>query len=107
MPAVLPLVCWVIEDKAVRPDRVSGEVVRLGRGRLEARLDRHLPPLTNVRLRLDYPALAQDSADLYGKVLAIGEQAGAWVARIGLTSVDAADQQILETFLRPRDPQRP
>ena len=107
VPAVLPLVCWVIEDKAVRPDRVSGEVVRLGRGRLEARLDRHLPPLTNVRLRLHYPALAQDSADLYGKVLTIGEQAGAWLARIGLTSVDAADQQILETFLKPADPQRP
>jgi class 3 adenylate cyclase len=96
----LPLFCWVIEGKAVRPERITGEVVRVGSARLEARLDSPLAPLTNLRLRLHYPALAQDSADLYGKVLAANEQAGVWIVRIGLTSVDAADQEILNGFLR-------
>jgi hypothetical protein len=96
----------VIEDKAVRPERVTGEVLRLGSRRVEARLDRHLAPMTNLRLRLHYPALARDSADLYGKVLAAREEGGAWVATVGLTSVDAADEQVLETFLRVRGSDR-
>ncbi|HSC70020.1 MAG TPA: adenylate/guanylate cyclase domain-containing protein, partial [Candidatus Methylomirabilis sp.] len=97
---ILPLSCWVIEGKSVRPEAIKGEVVRLGVGRLDARLERVLPPLTNVRLRLHYPALAQDSADLYGKVLSAGEEAGKGIVRIGLTSVDAADQEILGSFMR-------
>jgi hypothetical protein len=54
---------------------------------------------TNVRLRLHYPALAQDSADLYGKVLTVEAQAGMWLTRIGLTSMTTTDQRILETLL--------
>jgi hypothetical protein len=100
----LPLRCWVIEGKSVRPEAINGEVVRLGAGRLEARLAQGLPPLTNVRLRLHYPALAQDSADLYGKVLSAGEEAGEGTVRIGLTSVDAADQEILGSFVRGTGP---
>ncbi len=96
----LPLRCWVIEGKSVRPEAINGEVVRLGAGRLDARLETQLPPLTNVRLRLSYPTLAQESADLYGKVMSAGEAVGQWSVRIGLTSVDAADQEILGSFLR-------
>jgi class 3 adenylate cyclase len=96
----LPLRCWVIEGKFIRPEAINGEVVRLGAGRLDARLERELPLLTNVRLRLDYPTLAQESADLYGKVVSAGEEAGGWTVRIGLTSVDATDQEILGSFVR-------
>jgi len=106
VPVALPLTCWVIEDKAVRPERVTGEVLRLGSRRVEARLDRHLAPMTNLRLRLHYPALARDSADLYGKVLAAREEGGSWVATVALTSVDAGDEQVLETFLKAGRPQR-
>ncbi len=98
--ASAPLRCWIIEGKFVRPEAINGEVVRLGAGRLDARLETELPPLTNVRLRLNYPTLAQESADLYGKVVSAGEEAGGWSDRIGLTSVDAADQEILGSFLR-------
>jgi class 3 adenylate cyclase len=94
--AAFPLLAWVIDGTTIRPDHVAGEVTRLGPRRLEARLEGKLAPLANVRLRLHYPALAQDSADVYGKVLASDEQAGTWIARIALTSVDAADQEILE-----------
>ncbi len=100
VPVSLPLVCWVIEGKTVSPDRVTGEVVRLAPRRLEARLDRRAPVMTNLRLRVRYPRLEQDSEDLYGKVVGEEEQAGTWVTRIGLTSIDAADQQIFEGFLR-------
>ncbi|MBI3330012.1 MAG: adenylate/guanylate cyclase domain-containing protein, partial [Nitrospinae bacterium] len=103
----LPLLCWVIEGKTVRPEHVKGEVLQLGLRRLEARLDTRLSPLTNVRLRLHYPTLEQDSADLYGKVLAAEGQADGCIARIELTSVDDADQHILETLLRASAPHHP
>jgi sigma-B regulation protein RsbU (phosphoserine phosphatase) len=96
----MPLRCWVIEGKVVRPDSIGGEVRRLGRHRLEARLDHRLPPMTEVRLRLSYARLGRDSADLYGKVLATTEEAGFWIARVGLTSVDAADQEVLDSLLQ-------
>jgi hypothetical protein len=44
--------------------------------------------------------LGQDSEDLYGKVAAVSEEAGAWLMRIGLTSVNEADRQILEGIIR-------
>ena len=100
VPVALPLRCWVIEGKAVRPEVLSGEAVRLGARRLTARLGTPLPPLTNVRLRLHFPGLGQESGDLYGKVLAVDQAAGPVDVRIGLTSVDAADQQILEVLLK-------
>jgi class 3 adenylate cyclase len=106
VPVVLPLRCWVIEGKAVRPERLSGEVLRLGTRRLEARLDGFLQPLTNVRLQLHYPDLARDSSDLYGKVFSTTTEAGTCVVRIELTSVDDADVQILETIRRTRAAKR-
>jgi class 3 adenylate cyclase len=99
VPVALPLQCWVIDDKLVRTDSITGEVVRLGRHQLEAHLAAQVPPTTNVRLRLHYPTLDQDSADLYGKVLTVQEQAGAWRTQISLTAVLPADQHVLETFL--------
>ncbi len=99
--AALPLRCWIIEGKAIRPDAIEGECVRLGAQRLTARLPVPLAPLTNVRLRLFYPALGQDSGDLYGKVLSADETAGVPApVRIGLTSVDGADQQILDALIK-------
>ncbi|MBI4639682.1 MAG: HAMP domain-containing protein [Candidatus Tectomicrobia bacterium] len=103
LPTALPLLCSVIEGKAVRSEQIAGEVIRLSSRRLEARLDAHLTPLTNIRFRLHYPALMHDSNDLYGKVLAADEQAGVWIAQIALTSVDAADRKILEGLLRASD----
>jgi adenylate cyclase len=106
VPAALPARCWVIEDKTVRPEALTGEVIRLGPGRLDARLNSRLALMTNVRLRLRYPSLAQESADLYGKVVAADQQAGGWTVRIGLTSVDADDQEILKALLRTAGPPR-
>lgn len=106
LPVALPLLCWVIEDKLVRPDSITGEVVRLGRHQLEVHLAAQVPPTTNVRLRLHYPTLAQDSADLYGKVLTVQAQAGAWLTRIGLTAVLPADQHMLETLLTASTPRQ-
>jgi hypothetical protein len=73
-------------------------VLRLGTRQLDARLDEPLAPLTNIRLRLNYPGLGYDSGDLYGKVLGDDERAGTRLTRIRLTSVEPVDQAILEGF---------
>ena len=99
VPVDLPVECWVIEGKAIRPDSLKGRVSRLGPRQLEVRLQSPLTPLQNVRLRVRFPALGQDSEDIYGKVVAASGKDGV-AARFGLTSVNAADQQIFDELLR-------
>jgi class 3 adenylate cyclase len=94
----LPFVGAIIDGKVVRGEAIRGVVERLGRRELEARLSAVVPPLTNVRFRLTYPALGHDSADLYGKVVGAGAGEPARV-RIRLTSVDPADDKILAALL--------
>ncbi len=93
----LPLRGWVLDGKRLAGE-FSGVVTRLGRRSLEARLDRELAPLANVRLRLSYTDLGQTSGDLYGKAVGAGSEAGG-LASIRMTSVDAADQRLIEMLL--------
>lgn len=95
----LPLTLWVIDGKVVRDESITGAVLRLGTREVHARLDAPLKPLTNVKFRLGFPGLGFDSGDLYAKVLGEVERAGARLARLRLTSVDAADQKVLEQLV--------
>jgi adenylate cyclase len=95
----LPVTCWVIDGKVVSQDEITGTVLRLGLRQLDVHLPTSLPPLTNVRLRLRYPDLGHDSGDLYGKVLAEEQQHDGCMTHIRLTSVDAIDQKIIDSFL--------
>ncbi|HYL82565.1 MAG TPA: adenylate/guanylate cyclase domain-containing protein, partial [Candidatus Acidoferrum sp.] len=96
----LPATCWLFQGKTIRAEVLEGAVVRVGTRRLTLRLDDPLTPLQNVRLRLRFPTLGQDSEDLYGKVGAVSGGAGGWLMQIGLTSVNEADRQILERIVR-------
>jgi class 3 adenylate cyclase len=98
LAAALPVRCWLIEGKVVRPEAIAGEVVAVGTGLLVARLGTRLAPLANVRLRVRYAAEAPESGDLYGKILSVSEAGGAWVTGIRVTSADPADQQRLEAL---------
>jgi class 3 adenylate cyclase len=89
----LPLTCWVLEGKVIRGDGLEGRVRRATPDHLDASLPRALPPLTNVRLRLTYPALGRASGDLYGKVVAAPDGD---LTRIHLTALDEDDRRVLE-----------
>jgi class 3 adenylate cyclase len=91
----LPVSGSVVEDKRVRAEIFHGTARRLGPRALEAELDASLALLTNVRLRLIYPAPAGQSGDVYGKVTGTVTRGAARLTRIHLTSVDAADQAVL------------
>jgi adenylate cyclase len=95
----LPFEGWVIEGKVVGRDRLGGIVRRLGLRQIDVELEGSLPPLANLKLRLEYPGLGYGSGDLYGKVVGREEREGAPLTRIRLTSVDEADQKVLEMFL--------
>lgn len=99
VPVALPFVCRVFEGKVLGKDETSGVVVRLGRRHVEVRLAGILPPLANLRFRLNYPGLGYDSGDLYGKVVGTDQYEGTPVTRIHLTSVDPDDRKVLEMFL--------
>lgn len=96
--ARLPLRGWIVEGKQLGGE-FSGTVARLGRRSFDARVAANLPPLTNVKVRVGAPDLGQESGDLYGKVVGVTGDAAARITRIRLTSVDPADQQLLEKLL--------
>jgi class 3 adenylate cyclase len=95
----LPLRGWVVEGKQLAAHAFAGTVRRLGPRALDAALEVALAPLTNVKLRLGDPAQGRESGDLYGKVVGVAPEGAGAVTRIRLTSVDAADQKIIEMLL--------
>jgi len=95
----LPVVCHVIDGKVVRAESVAGTIMRLGPRHVDARIATALAPLTNLKLRLNYPGLGVDSADLYGKVVPWEDPAASGLTRIRLTSVEAADQKAIEAII--------
>jgi class 3 adenylate cyclase len=100
VPVDLPVQMWLVEGKAIRPEAIEGRVVRLGLRQLVARLETPVAPLANVRLRLRYSALKQDSDEMYGKVVGVASEPEGPLARVAFTSVNAADRQILEALFR-------
>ena len=96
----LPITCRVIEGKVIREDVIDGEVVRLSRHELVARLGAPLDPLTNVRLRLSYSAAGPESQDIYGKVVRTTGEGAERLCRIHLTSTSDADARRLEELTR-------
>jgi class 3 adenylate cyclase len=93
----LSLECWVIDGKIIRPAALTGRLVRLGRRELHAQMAEPLAPLTNVKLKLQYPApLSRPSEAIYAKVLP-GETVG--LVRMRLTAVGPADEQAIAQLL--------
>jgi class 3 adenylate cyclase len=93
----LPIRCWVIDGKVVRPDAVAGRVVRLGRRDVEATLAGPLAPLTNVKLELRYPPpLDRTSEAIYAKVLASDAPDR---VRLRVTALGAADEKAIATLV--------
>jgi class 3 adenylate cyclase len=98
----LPVRYWVIEGKIVGPEQVPGEVVRLGRREIVARLAPALPALTNVRFRLARPDVGWESEDIYGKVLDADQDDAGSLTRIRFTSVTDADAETIAALVEPR-----
>ena len=94
----LPLRGWVVEGKRIG-SALAGTVRRLSLRSLDVHLDANLATLTNVKLRLHDPGSGQESGDLYGKVVGAAPAVDVPLLRIRLTSVDAADQKLIETLL--------
>jgi hypothetical protein len=88
----------VIEGKIVGASRIDGRVLRIGPRELLARLDRPLPPLINVKLRLDYPG-GGESADVYGKVTREEPDDEGPLTRIHFTSMNEADRKAVEALI--------
>jgi class 3 adenylate cyclase len=97
----LPVRYWIIDGKIVGPEQTPGEVVRLGRRAIVARLDWALPALTNVRLRLTRPGAGWESADIYGKVLGSDQDGVRSLTRIHFTSVTDADAETIAALVEP------
>jgi hypothetical protein len=94
----LPLRGWVMEDKRVAGE-FAGTVHRLIARSLDARLGVEVAVLTNVKVRLRDSRSDLESGDVYGKVVGVTTQTDGDLVRIRLTSVDAADQKLIDMLL--------
>jgi hypothetical protein len=95
----LPLTGTVVEGKRVDGEAFTGTVRRLARRRLEVAVAAELPTLTNVRLRVAWPATGLPSRDLYGKVTGHPIYRGERLTTVHLTSVDPADEPVIERLV--------
>ena len=86
---------WALEDKRLAGE-FAGTVRRLSARTLDAHLDAALPVLANVKLQLDHPQSDQEFGDIYGKVVGVTTESGGRTVRIRLTSVDLADQKLID-----------
>jgi adenylate cyclase len=102
VPVDLAGACWPIEGKTVSEERLPLRVVRVSRHRLDLRLAGALAPLTNVRLRVHYPGGSGESRDLYAKVISVEAEAGGYLARVHLTSIDETDRRAIESLIGSR-----
>ncbi len=95
----LPLTGTVVEGKRVDGEAFTGTVRRLARRRLEVAVAAELATLTNVRVRVEWPATGLPSRDLYGKVTGHPIRRGERLTTVHLTSVDPADEPIIERLV--------
>jgi class 3 adenylate cyclase len=99
LSVALPITCWVIDGKIVRPESIAGLVLRLGRRELVARLDVLLAPLTNMKLRLGYPDGRGESQDIYGKVTQEEPGEHRPLTHIHFTSMTDGDAKVVEALI--------
>jgi class 3 adenylate cyclase len=95
----LPARCWTLDGKVISKASLAATVVRLGPRGLELRVEPPLPPLTNLKLRVTWVGLGQESGELYGKVVGLAERGGDRLSRVRLTSIDPADEKVLAGYV--------
>jgi class 3 adenylate cyclase len=98
----LPLVAWLVDGKLVRDEVMIGQVARLGLEELQARLDRPLAALTNVKLELQYSAEGGRSEPIYAKV--VGRDSESGLVRLRITGLAPRDRAAIARLLGDRRP---
>lgn len=95
----MPLSFQVIEGKSVLPDKILGRIVDISYGGMYIQSPTELPLFCDIKMMLSLSLLAQEHADVYGKVLRATSVADGFEYRIEFTSIDVQAQSALKEFV--------
>jgi adenylate cyclase len=95
----MPLSFQLIDGKTVLPGKISGRIVDISYGGMYIQSQTELPLFCDVKMMLSLSLLAQEQADVYGKVLRMTAVADGFEYRIEFTSIDVQAQRALKEFV--------
>ena len=95
----LPFHCWVVVDKIVENEAMSGETLILDNNFITASVDDWLEPLTDIKLRFDFCTDAHCFEDIYAKVVSAEERETKHEYQLRITSINKEDRDILGKWI--------
>jgi adenylate cyclase len=96
----LPLECWPVEAKVVRPDGRQGTVLDLSYHGMLAELPGPARLYGEVKLAFELPPLAYRAADIYARVVSLREEAGRRLAGLEFTSLADETSENIRRFVQ-------
>jgi adenylate cyclase len=95
----MPLCFQLLEDKSVRPEKISGRIVDISYGGMYIHSTTELPVFCDIKMMLAVSLLVQEQAEVYGKVLRVTPVADGYEYRIEFTAIDVEAQKTLKEFV--------
>jgi hypothetical protein len=95
----LPFLLWRLDGKRVASESITGETRFVGTTTLSVQLPVRLEPLTNVKLLFTFCREAHCFSDVYAKVSAIEDGRGYPLHHLGITYMDQADKNLLNSWI--------
>jgi len=99
----LPFQFKTLEGKAACPGNCKGSIINLGMGGMLARTDAEVVPYSNILFRLDIDIFNVRTGEICGKVLEVKDKGEYREIRIGFTSLDPGDREIIQSLLNRLD----
>lgn len=99
-PLELGFEYWLLDGKKVAEVSMTGRTSSLSPSTIMARLDSAPPLLSNLKFRLELPAEAGPSGDIYAKVVSVDSEPKAGGVELRITAINSKDR---ENLARLRD----
>lgn len=96
----LPFRCWIIEEKKIVSTPVDGETLLMGDSVFTVRLEKHLEPLTNLKLLFNFCRDAHCFSDMYGKIVSVENTGSSIAYRLHMTFIEQDDKKMLAGWMR-------
>ncbi|RTZ95535.1 MAG: hypothetical protein DSY90_13095 [Deltaproteobacteria bacterium] len=105
----LPFRCWVVKNKAVRPNAINGETVSLNGSYITAMLASELPALTDIKLQLLTDVDTHRFSDIYAKVVSVDSKPAGTIHVFRITYIDRKDRKVFCNWAQqtPAPPSKP
>lgn len=92
--------CWTVKDKVVMPDSIKGKTISINETNITAKMDKELPPLTDVKMTFDFCTGVHCFGDIYAKVTSIQKTTQGIIHDLRITYLDPEDRKVLSDLIQ-------